>query len=93
MADKEATKKRDYLHHEPDPFDRFWDRQDTERTAFREIENIEIHLITGEVFKCKLLECGQFVYLVEVKSKKGKATMIVPKHSVNFVVVKDSATE
>ncbi len=89
VSDELKTRRKERYKeiYKDDKFKRFWDREDTERYVLKDAEFIDIHLITGDIFPCRLLEMGKYVYYVELKNKNGGTIkVIIPKHAVKMIV-------
>jgi hypothetical protein len=84
--DKLAKERRKLL---VDTNSQLWDRRDSERAFYQGNEYIDVHLITDEIIPCRLIECGQFVLIVELKTKTRLAKALIPKHAIKMIVIKE----
>ena len=90
---KDLIRSRMELHNDLDDFGRVWDREDLEMSVLYDQQYVDIHLLSGEILVARLLEMGPYMYFVEVAQNETVKKLLVPKHSVKFVLLRDQKTE
>jgi len=89
QEEKDLIEDRYKSIYSTDQYKRLWDRRDAERFYLKDEKYIDIHLLTGEILVCELIEWATYAVVVNFADKKGRIIKtLIPKHSIKFVVIK-----